>query len=216
VIGVDRVEQPRNPGEVIVADVLEFLDSPKALEADAFHASPPCQRWVTGGQTRRDGEDRRDLIGPIRDRLEALGRPYVIENVEGSPLRRDVVLCGSMFSMPESDRAVMAEAGVDVSDMRTRPIKRHRVFELGGWSFGGLVPPCDHGKHRPLVGCYGNLHGQRGAWPGQLPDTLETRRAALGTPWMDAFGCAECIPPDYTELLGRSLFEVVIARPRSR
>jgi DNA (cytosine-5)-methyltransferase 1 len=142
-----------------------------------------------GGQTRRDGEDRRDLIGPIRDRLEALGRPYVIENVEGSPLRRDVVLCGSMFSMPESDRAVMAEAGVDVSDMRTRPIKRHRVFELGGWSFGGLVPPCDHGKHRPLVGCYGNL---------------------------DAFGCAECIPPDYTELLGRSLFEVVIARPRSR
>jgi DNA (cytosine-5)-methyltransferase 1 len=183
VVGVDRVAQPRYPGVMHVADAREYLRE-HGREFDAIHASTPCQPHMTGGQARRGGEDREDILAEVRGMLDALGKPYIMENVEGAPLRRDVVLCGSMFG---------------------RPLRRHRVFELGGWQFSKLLPQCDHSK--PVVGVYGHPHGKAGAWPTMLPSTLESWREAIGAPWMSAHGLAESIPPDYTELLGRNLLE---------
>ena len=94
VVGVDISPQPRYPFEFHQADMLTFpLDG-----FDAYHASPPCQTW--SAYRRRGsgvGDGYPDLIEPMRERLAATGKPYVIENIPGSPLRDWVQLCGSSF-----------------------------------------------------------------------------------------------------------------------
>jgi DNA (cytosine-5)-methyltransferase 1 len=177
VTGVDIEPQPNYPFEFHQGDAMTF-----PLEGfDVIHASPPCQRYMTGGLVNRD--TRPDLLGPIRARLAASGVPYVIENVPGAPLRRDLILCGSMF-------------GLDV--------RRHRWFELNPRMIA-LTPSCDHS--RPAAGVYGNLHGKAGAWPGMLPSDLPTWQKAMGVDWMTAPELSEAIPPAYTEFVGAQILD---------
>ncbi len=174
VVGVDIKPQPNYPFEFIQADALKVdLDG-----FDLIWASPPCQRYMTGGVVRR--KEAPDLIGPVRKRLKKQPAPWIIENVPGSPLRIDIVLCGSHFDLP---------------------IRRHRHFEM---SFPAPEPrECDHSK--PIVGVYGHPHGKAGAWPGMLPSTVETWREALDCPWMIASELSQAIPPAYSEFLARAL-----------
>jgi hypothetical protein len=77
-----------------------------------------------------------------------------------------------------------------------------------------FLPACDHSK--PVAGVYGHPHGKAGAWPGMLPSTVESWRAAMGMPWASAVGLAEAIPPAYTECIGRELMRVLAARTETR
>ena len=175
VVGVDLVEQPRYPFEFRRGDAL-------AVDLGGFDlvwASPPCQRYMTGGVVRR--ERAPDLIGPVRKRLKAWGGPWIIENVPGAPMRRDVMLCGSMFGLP---------------------LRRHRLFEM---SFEvPKQPGCRHAEVGPIVGVYGHPHGKAGAWPGMRPSTIETWREAMGIDWMNAKEITQAIPPAYAEFLGQA------------
>jgi DNA (cytosine-5)-methyltransferase 1 len=177
--GCDVRPQPRYPFAFELGDARDVIWRRRA-DFDAFHVSPPCQRYTTGGRVR-DRESRPDLIGPLREVLEAIGKPYVIENVVEAPLRADVVLCGSMFGLA---------------------VRRHRVFETNV-ALPLLTLSCDHS--RPIAGVYGHPHGRAGAWPGMLPSTVETWSAAMGIDWMDAHGLAEAIPPAYTRWLAPHL-----------
>lgn len=183
VTGVDIVERDYKPGKFVRADAIAYVLE-HGHKYDAIHASPPCQAYVNGGNSAIVGgqSDRPRLVEPTRAALEQTGRPWVMENVLGAPLRRDVLLCGSMFGLA---------------------VRRHRAFELGGFSFARLLPPCDHS--RPVAGVYGHLHGKGGAWPGMLPSTLESWREAMGMPWASADGLREAIPPAYTECIGSEL-----------
>jgi DNA (cytosine-5)-methyltransferase 1 len=180
VVGIDIDPQPRYPFPFVCADWREALAQLVAIERPALvHASPPCQRYTTGGRVKDRGS-RPDLVGPVREALRALGVPYVIENVPGAPLERPTVLCGSMFGLG---------------------VRRHRLFET---SFPSSSPcACDHAGQGPIVGVYGRPHGQAGAWPGMRPSTLATWSEAMGIGWMDADGLSQAIPPAYTEHLGR-------------
>jgi DNA (cytosine-5)-methyltransferase 1 len=182
IVGVDLERQPRYPFEFVQADARNYAFE-NGREFDAIHASPPCQRYTTGGRVaNRLGCP--DLVGDVRALLDWLRRPYVMENVPGAPMRADVVLCGSMFGLK---------------------VRRHRIFE-SNVPIDLLLPPCDHSE--PIAGVYGRLHGKAGAWPGMLPSTLETWSAAMGIDWMDADGLSQAIPPAYTEWIGRSLIRV--------
>ena len=110
VVGVDINPQKNYPFEFRQADAMEFLDDLDGLEGyAAVHASPPCQAYSAGSRMRTgSAKVHPKLIEPIRDSLELLDISYVIENVVGAPLRRDFVLCGSMFDLP---------------------VRRHRIFE---------------------------------------------------------------------------------------
>jgi hypothetical protein len=153
VVGVDIEPQPHYPFEFHQADAMEYpLDG-----FDAVHASPPCQRYIRSGLTAKDGRHP-DLLPPIRERLQASGLPWVIENVPGAPMRPDVVLCGSMFGLE---------------------VRRHRWFESNVDLFA-LLPPCCH--DRPVAGVYGNPHGAGGAAPGMLPGDLATWSRAMDIP----------------------------------
>lgn len=175
IVGVDINPQHNFPFEFIQADALE-------IEIDGYDliwASPPCQRYIRSGLV--DKSKTVDLVGPIRERLQASTSDWIIENVPGAPLRRDVVLCGSMFGLP---------------------VRRHRWFEL---SFSWEEPPmkCDHSE--PAVGVYGHPHGKRGAWPGMLPGTLETWKEAMGIDWMTSRELTQAIPPAYSEYIARRM-----------
>lgn len=181
VVGVDIKPQPRYPFEFHQADAMTYpLDG-----FDAIHASPPCQRYMTGGLVNR--QKHPDLLGLTRERLLVAGPPFVLENVPGAPMRRDAVLCGSMFGLR---------------------VRRHRLFEIRP-AVLVMAAPCDHSQ--PVTGVYGNPHGTTGAWPGMLPSDLQTWRAAMGIDWMTTAELAGAIPPAYAEHIGAVLLEQLLS-----
>jgi hypothetical protein len=184
IVGVDIAPQPRYPFTFIQGDAIEFL-----LWADRrfdlIHTSPPCQASsaLTKGTNR--GRQYEQLIPATRTLLLDTGVPYVIENVQGSDLRRDLTLCGEMF-------------GLDVI--------RHRYFEC---SFPVTQPA--HIPHRGRVrgwrhgtyhdGPYLAVYGQGGG-----KGTVAEWQQAMGIDWTDdRKAIAEAIPPAYTEFVGLQL-----------
>lgn len=184
VVGVDIEDQPRYPFEFVQGDALEYLAAHGGA-FDAIHASPPCQAYST--ITPDPGRHPR-LIAPTRELLIASGKPYVIENVEGArrELNHPVKVCGSGLGLA---------------------VRRHRYFETNVAAMG---VPCAHGSAVP-VGVYGDhkdgVHLRpSGTSRGVKAQTEAEASAALGgVEWMDWHGMTECIPPSYTEWIGRQL-----------
>ena len=198
VTGVDVVKRTCGypAGELVVADALEVMADLDFLRSfDAIHASPPCQTH-SRTQHLRDAQGKGtsvvDLIPQTRKALEASGRPYVIENVPGSPLRADLLLCGSMFP----DLHVDDETG-------RRWLQRHRIFESNVL----LMPPgpCAHKAAgvRPL-GVYASK-GDSIPSGGQTCSTVEQGRELMGMPWASWKVLCEAIPPSYAHWIGSQL-----------
>lgn len=203
VVGVDIEDQPRYPFQFFRADALEFL-AKHGSEFDVIHASPPCQRYSEATAMNRRG-DHPDLIGPTRDLLQAIGRPYVIENVENARhhLIDPLKLCGSMFGLP---------------------FQRHRYFEISPKVLT-LLPPCAHtsgyvdacidGTWRQVrtpVLVTGGGDGKRASRKNHRPrQPVAEIRWAMGIDWMVQSELTEAIPPAYTEYLGGKLLEIINA-----
>ena len=120
VVGVDINPQPHYPFTFHQGDAMTWpLDG-----FDAIHASPPCQHYAAVTRWRGSRDDHPDLLPAIRDRLDATGLPWVIENVPGAPMRADLVLCGSAFGLT---------------------VRRHRWFESNAGLFT-MQHPCRHGR----------------------------------------------------------------------
>jgi len=189
VVGVDINPQPNYPFEFHQGDALAYL-SEHFEGFDAVHASPPCQASsaLTKGTNKATGwgGDHVDLIPATRAFLDATELPYVIENVQGSSLRRDMTLCGEMFGLK---------------------VIRHRYFELSGFDF---TPP-EHKPHRGRVAGY--RHGEWFEGPyfavygdGGGKGTVAQWQDAMGIDWTDVRKeIAEAIPPAYTEFIGAQL-----------
>ncbi|MEV5138183.1 SAM-dependent methyltransferase [Streptomyces syringium] len=180
VTGVDSAPQPRYPYRFVQADAIAFVRAHGA-EFDAIHASPPCQH--DSECQRLQGNTHPDLIAPTREALNAAGRPWVLENVRGAvpKLHGPVMLCGQMFRLANY---------------------RHRYFETGGGLALGqpahpahLVPQAKMGRPVP-AGHYGQFVGNFSG--------VDLARRVLGVPWMNRDGIRECIPPAYTQFIGRT------------
>lgn len=176
--GVDIVPQPNYPYTFHLADALEF-----PLEGyDAIHASPPCQLYSVARYIRKNSHP--DLVEPIRRRLRASGKPYVIENVPGAPLPASIILCGTMFGLK---------------------VFRHRLFESNILLFA----PCackheDSVKNGNMVSVFGN-----GDWRKNY--TIERGSLAMGINWMTLKQLSQAIPPAYTTWIGGFLLDAVQA-----
>jgi DNA (cytosine-5)-methyltransferase 1 len=187
VVGVDIERQPNYPFEFIQADALT-LNWKFVLSFDAIHASPPCQSYSDLARRNGNAGAWPRLVGPVRDLLSKTGLPYIIENVDGAPLRNPIVLCGTMFT------------GLRVL--------RHRLFET---NFLLLAPP--HGKH-PKVHTFdkrkshfGTTHDMRDfvQVTGGGNCTIAAARDAMGIDWMTKNELNEAIPPAYTQYIGKQL-----------
>ncbi len=185
VTGVDIRPQPKNPHRFIQADALEYLAA-HGHEYDAIHASPPCQAHCDL-KHMWNAKEHVDLIGPTRELLKKIGRPYVIENVEGAPLVSPIILCGTMFGLGTSDAELW----------------RHRLFEIS-WGYL-LVPPCLHRQKPRVIGVYGGHGRDRRRKVNTQDFSTAERRTAMGIDWMDGAALSQAIPPAYTEFLGAAL-----------
>lgn len=192
VTGVDLAAQPDFPFAFIQADAIEYLKD-HGHEYDVVHASPPCQASCALTKGTNKGMMYPQLIPATREALDACGLPYVIENVQGADIRRDITLCGEMFGLG---------------------VIRHRYFELGGWS---MLQPL-HIKHRGRVagmrhgvwyqGPYFAVYGDGGG-KGTVPQWQQ----AMGIDWTgNRRSIAEAIPPAYTRHIGDQLMIVLSRR----
>jgi DNA (cytosine-5)-methyltransferase 1 len=189
VVGVDIKPQPNYPFEFRQADALKYAALWDVAEYfDAVHASPPCQTFTAyrrrGGGV---GDGYVDAIYQVRDLVQEVGLPYVIENVHGAPLINAVQLCGSSFGLN---------------------VRRHRLFEC---SFPVMVPPCAHGQHTGQYPAATNRaeNSRRSVEIGVWRIPLDVQQRAMGIDWMTRDELSEAIPPAYTEHIGGYLMAAV-------
>lgn len=186
VLGVDIEPQPRNPHDFHQRDAIAFLQEMRDTDTwdhvDAIHASPPCQLYSKAHRIRSNTHP--DLIGPTRELLQAIGKPYVIENVPGAPLIEPVELCGSMFGLR---------------------LYRHRLFETN-WPLtvplhpAHMAPQVKMGrvaKPHEMIQPVGNFSG------------VQEAREVMDMPWASREGLREAIPPAYTEYIGVQLMDAL-------
>jgi DNA (cytosine-5)-methyltransferase 1 len=200
--GVDIDPQPHYPYTFIQVDALAMLSGFFAdmigESFDAIHASPPCQPYSKGVTSRSSkwndtrGKDEPALIEPLRQLLQETGKPYVIENVVGAPLRHPILLCGSMFGLH---------------------IPRHRLFEVYPRIPDYLVP-----RHPDCRGIAKRYAAERGWEYRDMSVTGKGRHAGTSERWAELLGMdrvmrqhdyKEAIPPAYTEWIGRHLIAAV-------
>lgn len=192
VVGVDLRPQPRYPFTFHQGDALTFLERHGA-NFDVIHASPPCQDHLKRGNMGRASHGTGHLLEMTRDALLQLGKPWIIENVPGAPMRVDYSLCGCMFNLPG--------------------LQRERWFETS-WHGFDLRAPCHHrGRIITVAGHAGGRHRSDG---GTGNGTTAEWRAAMGIDWMTGKEMAQAIPPAYTEYLGRELLAAQAAAPTAR
>jgi DNA (cytosine-5)-methyltransferase 1 len=192
--GVDIEPQPNYPFKFTQMDAIEFLKTQDLSRFDAIHASPPCQKFsrMQSLGIARNGsyKEHLDLVEPTRYEiiLRAPGKPFVIENVVGAPLREYIELCGSMFGIK---------------------VYRHRLFEA---NFFMWQP--DHFPHDDTTPSAGNgispkgfisVCGTGGVKGMKAQEIVDYWRMAMGIDWMNRAELAQAIPPAYTEYIGRQL-----------
>lgn len=197
VTGIDIRKQPRYAGDLFIQ--ADALNPPVRLEDFNFiWASPPCQAH-TALKSMWNARAHPDLIPQTRAMLIASGKPYVIENVPGAPVRGWLKLCGTSFGL-----------GCDGAELR-----RHRFFEP---SFALFGPPCRHGS-ADVIGVYGGhqrnrrrttgIHGEgcrdarRKTDRGVADFTVEDGRRAMGIDWMTLAELCEAIPPAYSHYIAK-------------
>ena len=194
IVGVDIANQKNYPFEFVKADALS-LDEKFLMQFDVIHASPPCQSYSVLAKRTGTGDLWPRLIKPVRQMLQSLAKPYVIENVEGAPLLDPIVLCGTMFP-------------------RLRVI-RHRIFEA---NFPIQPPPHIPHKQHPLVHTLDKrkAHYKKTCeWKdfvqvtGGGNCTVASARDAMGIDWMSKKELNEAIPPAYTQLIGLQIKNIL-------
>ena len=172
IVGVDIEPQPRYPFTFVQADALEYLASANLADVAAIHASPTCQHHARVTAWRGDRDGHPDLLTPTLAALARTGKPWIVENVPEAAdiLRPDYHLCGTQFGLA---------------------VKRHRIFQCGGWAAYELMQPCL---------CYRN--------DALFPFEHKNERAfadAMGCRWMNKTEARQAIPPAYTEYIGHQL-----------
>lgn len=189
VTGIDIKHQPRYAGDVFIcADALEYV-AEFGWMFDAIHASPPCQ-FATELRRLHPNKKHHNWIPDTRKALQAIGKPYIIENVPGAPLINPTTLVGSMFGL-----------------MTMRP----RLFETS-FDLPFMLAPTPSAKHAKMgrlarPGEYMHIAG-KGGYAG----VKEQWAKAMEIDWMGVRELSQAIPPAYTKWLGERLMEVMTAK----
>ena len=119
-----------------------------------------------------------------RNILLEIGKPFVIENVFGAPIKKDLMLYGTMFGLK---------------------VIKHRIFEIHGFHVLQLI----HNQHKGKV-----TNGDYITTAGHGGDNIKNHSGlkdwqnALGINWItDKHMLAEAIPPAYSKYIGKSFLK---------
>tara|TARA_Y100000310_G_scaffold13777_2_gene14007 strand:+ start:513 stop:1076 length:564 start_codon:yes stop_codon:yes gene_type:complete len=177
VVGFDIVKQPRYPFAFVQQDALTV-----DLSAfDAVWASPPCQCCTWAAKRWRKWRDAECVVPWVRLYVRAAKKPYIIENVVGSPLATTVSLTGQMFGLG---------------------VIRKRYFESDVMILAPGNPPPNGsvpgGEYVTVAGHGGNGSASYKRWC-----------KAMDIDWMTKAELTQAVPPAYSEFLGKSLIGMV-------
>lgn len=132
IVGVDKDGERRSSYsfDFVQADALT-LDYDFIMSFDFIHASPPCQ-----GYSNRTPDKSRHmrLIAATHHMLYATGKPYVIENVEGSSkdLKPNLVMDGHYFGLPSERRRYFY---VSTLASPLRLMSSGQTINVHGWDY---------------------------------------------------------------------------------
>lgn len=183
VTGMDIVPQPRYPFKFIQGDAL----AADLTGYDFVWASPPCQRYTRAQNAAKNADAHPDLVAPMREKLEAWGGLWIMENVVGAPLVNPAVLCGLALGLQ---------------------VKRHRLFES---NLLLLTPSCpSHDQDYYVIFGHEVRNRRHGQAAGRKNKIAEGRKA-MGIDWMTRGELSEAIPPAYSEFLGRQILAALKA-----
>jgi hypothetical protein len=204
VLGVDVEPQPGYPGDGFcqMDALFALLEVKSAGDLAGFgrpaliHASPPCQDGNTATASNRlrgIRDSHVQLVPAVRELLELIGIPYVIEQPTSSRsdlIRRDLTLCMDTFRGDRPPPWVQKHRSFEISGFRVeQPLHVSHVGRVRGWRHGSYFDG-------PYVAGYGNGGGKA---------TAAELRHAMGIDWMtDRFDLCEAIPPAYAEHIGRA------------
>lgn len=185
VVGVDIEPQPNYVGdEFIQADALDVLaDLDYLATFDLLAGSPPCHDHTPlASLSGLDGSGW--LLAETRKRFMASGRPWVIENVEGAPMRPDLKLCGCQFKLR---------------------LERVRWFELS--HHFGLIPVMEHRRHTVRTATKNRRALWEQGWNVSITGDVGVYLGpeAMGIDWMTGNELSQAIPPAYTKYIGELL-----------
>lgn len=186
--GVDNVFQSRYPYTFFHQDALKTLEKMIGVKYPypvLLHGSPPCQGYSS--TQRIQGNDHPLLIAPFRELCIASGLPYIIENVEDAreELIDPITLCGTMIPGLNTYRHRLFESNMPLV-APVHPVHREWTVKMG----------------RPLM--VGDWYHAVGNFSG-----VEYVRGNMKVEWMDRDGIRECIPPTYTEYLGKQVLALL-------
>ena len=196
IIGVDIVDRPNYPFEFVKMDALEFLRTADLSDVSFIHASPPCQCYSKlkhlSGNVEKWEETHVDLVAPTREALIKTGKPFVIENVEGSPLINPIKLYGSQFPNLYTQRPRLFESNISLKEP-INPKVKHKTGKLGyGPAEDGFITVA-------------GIRPQRGM--NEVQTKLYYGFALGGIDWMSLEELTQAIPPAYTEFIGKQIIE---------
>ena len=241
VVGIDNRPQPRylasGAEHFIQMDAFDFFADylrGKFTRVAAFSCSPPCQAYSALKHLAHAGHP--ELVDETREALQRTGKPYVIENVVGAPLRWPLMLCGSMFWLETPCGA---------------QLRRHRLFEsnlllmspghcrhgerplaVNGHEFRNEATRWEERRGETISVCGDRPHNPRlwrakqrkitvtGTVPQQNVErnriretfSVDAARQAMGIGWMTMKELSQAIPPVYTEWIGTQLLQHMHAR----
>lgn len=148
---------------------------------DLIHASPPCQHY--SWSAKRWSKEFPNLLPATRRLLQRTSKPYIIENVVGAPLRKDLVLCGEMFGLR---------------------VIRHRIFEINGFTV--LAPLHPRHKSSPDNGLHSYYACVAGHGGEGYSCKLEDWQKAMNIDWItNKEHLTQAIPPAYSEYIAQYL-----------
>lgn len=187
IIGIDIRKMSDYPFQFYCGDIfnkeLFSIDFYKSF--DFIWASPPCQAYSKATKQFKGRIEYPDLIDMTRELLLKTKKPFCIENVPGSPLREDLILCGTMFNLK---------------------IYRHRIFEVNFVIYQPyhpihkeLVTRWDSKNRVVIKGKFECIYGKRGP-PGKKG--RKRWQKALGIFHTDRYEeLSEAIPPAYSKYI---------------
>jgi DNA (cytosine-5)-methyltransferase 1 len=222
--GVDLRAQRRYPFRCVQAEALAYVAA-HGQEYDVIVASPPCQAYSALKHLARPGHP--DLVDATRAALQAAGKPYVIENVVGAPLRWPLLLCGSMFGLETAcgaqlrrhrlfeSNVLLLAPGACAHRQRTLDVHGHalrdeatRLAERRTIMVVGATPRDPAGERRKYhtITVTGSTP-QQNVERNHIRETfsVDAARTAMGIDWMTMRELSQAIPPVYTEWIGRQI-----------
>jgi DNA (cytosine-5)-methyltransferase 1 len=200
VVGVDIEPQPRYPYTFVQADALAVLrgevEEVDLADFDAIHASPQCQHYTSMLNFDESHKDKHpDHIGLVREHLVRIGKPYIIENVEGArkEMPDAIMLCGTMFPSLRVKRHRLFESNI----LLFQPYHDTKYCQSVKVAKASRIPKGD--EWWSPVGCFGQK---------------DQAQRAMGIHWMKTTGSrdteiAQAIPPAYTQCLGEQLLYAI-------